>query len=388
MTRERWSRLTTLLAISVPVLVAPAQAEAPPRAESGQMLVVPDAQLDRGDVYHFMLGDDAQLIAISDAPLQRVLVHSRRIAGYVVSPFDRKPSDPPIVAGACRIPVASLDAGNEELNGLLRGPALFNAAEHPEITVELTGVSDFKRVSEEGKPESFELTLQCRVTVKGQTFDREFPAKVTILPFTWQTMARYPGDLISIRVDAELAFADFGLAKPAGPMAQRIADKPKISVFLLGNTVPPEKSLDPAVKGADLVRELRFMTLLRDLGKAEEAYAFGREYMKKVWDDAPALNRLAWTLLTEPGIRERDLGFVLELSLRANEITKNAEPPLLDTLARTYFERGEYAKAADTQRTAISNLKDTPAPQAAPYHEALKRYERRAAETSGGAAKQ
>src|SRR5262245_28676149 len=99
-------------------------ADVPPRSEAGQTLIAPKADLDRGDIYHIYGGEDAQVVVTSDAQLQRIVATTRRTVGYFVVPFDRGPTDPPIVSGCGRIPVASLDSGMTAVNELIRGPLL------------------------------------------------------------------------------------------------------------------------------------------------------------------------------------------------------------------------------------------------------------------------
>src|SRR5262245_27145137 len=97
-------------------------AQVPPRSEAGQTLQIPDAQLAQGDAYFVLPGEDAQIIAVSDAPLQRIAITCRRVVGYFVAPFELQPGQSPLLAGALRIPVASLETGMESLNELLTSP--------------------------------------------------------------------------------------------------------------------------------------------------------------------------------------------------------------------------------------------------------------------------
>jgi hypothetical protein len=351
-------------------------ADVPPRSEAGQTLVPPKADLDRGDIYHIYGGEDAQIVITSDAQLQRIVATTRRVVGYFVVPFDRGPSDPPIVAGCGRIPVAALDAGTTAVNDLIRGP-LLDAEKNTEITFTLNAVRDAKKTPKEGEPEQFAVALEGQVNVKGKTVPVTAAGTVTMLPFTFRTMLRYPGDILTLRTSFELKLADLGLEKPGREWADKFADTLRFDVFLLANTVSPEKSLDPATKQPDNLRHIQFLTQVRDFDDPTAGYAFGRKYMKEVWNDPAPLNRLAFDTIAEDGIRTRDLAFALEAAKRAVEIEKGESAATLDTLARVHFERGEIDEAIRVQQKAVEKSATLPPPAAQPMKEALARYEKR-----------
>lgn len=354
---------------------APA-ADVPPRSEAGQTLVPTTADLDKGEIYHIYTGEDAQLIATSDALLQRTIVTCRRAVGYFVVPFDRSPGEAPISSAFLRIPAAALETGNTSHNALLRGP-LLDAEKNPEIEIALTEKRDVKKTSQEGEPETYSLTLGASIRVKGKTLEISAPATVTLLPFTFRTLARYPGDILTLRTALDLKIADLGLEKPGREWADKIADSIHIDLFLLANTVSPEKSLDPAIKQPHNLRHLKFLTLLRDFDDPAGAYAFARPYMNDVWDEAAPLNRLAFDIVAEDGVHSRDFGFALAAAKRACELTKHADASMLDTLARVHFERGELDEAIRVQKIAVEKAATLPPPASQPIHEALGRYEKR-----------
>lgn len=369
-------RLRAAFAVLLSAAALPAVADVPPRSDSGQTLVVPKAHLDAGEIYHIATGEDVQLACVSDAPLQRIAVTCRRIVGYFVVPFERGDNDAPILCGACRIPAASLTTGSREQDDLLRGPALLNAREHPEIICEITGARDVQPVSGAAEPKAYTLTLLTKLTIKGKTLEKEVPARIALLPFTWQTMNRYPGDLLTLRAALEFKLADFGLEKPDRTWNQRIADTLKFDLFLLANTVPPDKSLDPRIPRDVFKKHQKFMTFVRDLDQANEGYAFGQTYLQAIWDNAAALQLLASDLLTSDGVQQRDLNFALKAALRANELTESKDLQTLDTLARICHEKGDAAAAVRWQRQAVACLTDrTPPPAAAAVRETLERYQ-------------
>jgi thiol-disulfide isomerase/thioredoxin len=97
----------------------------------------------------------------------------------------------------------------------------------------------------------------------------------------------------------------------------------------------------------------KFMLLVRDLDRPEEAYAWGREAAEQHWDEYKALNTLAWRTVDTKGIKTRDLEFALKLALRANELTEEKNASILDTLARVYYEMGDLDQAIEWQRKAV-----------------------------------
>ncbi len=88
-------------------------------------------------------------------------------------------------------------------------------------------------------------------------------------------------------------------------------------------------------------------------------YAKGYEFANKMVDgpyanNAQALNMIAWTIVDpEAGIQQRNLDIALKAAKRASELENNQEPAILDTLARVYFEKGDKAKAIETQTKAV-----------------------------------
>jgi hypothetical protein len=351
--------------------------DVPPRSEAGQTLVVPDQQLKLGEVYHVTPGEDTQLICTSDALLQRVAVTSNRVVGYFVTPFEIEADQPPLLAGALRIPVGSLKTGVRNYDTLVRGPELLSAAEYPEITFRLTKVSEVKLVSDEKRRQTYTLNLAGELTVRQKTLEIEVPAELRLIPFTWQTMQRNVGELLVLRTKLDLKLADLEMPKPP-PYRDRIADVIDVDVCLFCNTMSPEKLLDPQIKPAHHVKQLRFLTFVRDLNDPEQGYALGRAYLREIWDDPQALNRLATAVLTEDGIETRDLDFVLKAAQRANVLTDFKDAALLNTLARAYAEKAEWESCLKWARQATAHLEGVKPDAATEIRATLERWQARA----------
>ncbi|HZL42164.1 MAG TPA: tetratricopeptide repeat protein, partial [Verrucomicrobiae bacterium] len=78
---------------------------------------------------------------------------------------------------------------------------------------------------------------------------------------------------------------------------------------------------------------------------------------------APAQNNLAWLLATCPDPSLRDGRRALEMARQPEQLSGGKSPEILDTLAAAYAEAGDFQKAAETAKRAlslISNQKNSP----------------------------
>jgi polyisoprenoid-binding protein YceI len=359
-------------------VVGAAVADVPPRSAGGQTLAVPARQLELGDVYHVTPGAGTQLTWTSDAPLTHIVATCNRVVGYFVAPFDMEGETPPLLAGAIRIPVASLRSGIGELDGQFHSEPALNVAEYPEMTLEITGITDSNLVTEDGGKLSYTFTAACRLTVKDKTLELDLPMRMTLMPFTWQTMQLGMGDTLILRTEFDIARADLPMATPPQADADFVPESSHVELFLLCNTMSPERNLHPEITHDVHHKQLQFVTLLRDFRDAEKGYEFGRSFMKEIWDDAQALNRLAQAALGEDLLETRDLAFALKAAQRANDLTESKDAELLSTLALVYHEKGELESAIKWARQAVENLGDAAPPLAEQVRQALERYESQA----------
>lgn len=123
----------------------------------------------------------------------------------------------------------------------------------------------------------------------------------------------------------------------------------------------------------------KFQLMIGAMNRPETGYAYGRTLLKEFWDDALALNNLAWYVVDYERVRTRDLEFAMTAASRAAELTKNENAAILDTVARVYFEQGDLSAALDWQRQAVRALR--PGDSAADsVRRALARYEKKARE--------
>jgi len=90
-------------------------------------------------------------------------------------------------------------------------------------------------------------------------------------------------------------------------------------------------------------------------GKVAEATAWSKELIGGAFkDDAMMLNAIAWGMVDpQRDLKGVDLDTALAAAKRADELTGNKDPQVLDTLARVYFKKGDKAKAVELQTKAV-----------------------------------
>jgi tetratricopeptide (TPR) repeat protein len=125
----------------------------------------------------------------------------------------------------------------------------------------------------------------------------------------------------------------------------------------------------------------KFTILLVQMEQPDKAYAFGEEMAKKNWDEAMALNQLAWYVVDSPTVKTRDLDFAHKLANRANELTEGKDAAILDTFARVYYEKGDLKNAIRIQKKAVEFAPE--GPMAEDIAAALKKYEEELAKKGG-----
>ncbi len=94
-----------------------------------------------------------------------------------------------------------------------------------------------------------------------------------------------------------------------------------------------------------------------EAGDKAGAAEYGRSVTTgAIKDSAQALNGFAWMIVdptdTSP-TADRDLDLALAAAQRADELAKNADPSILDTVARVHFLKGNLDQAVTLQRMAV-----------------------------------
>jgi hypothetical protein len=185
-------------------------------------------------------------------------------------------------------------------------------------------------------------------------------------------------DALILRSSFEVPRTDVGL-QPTDPTRPDFgAEVIKIDLYLVGNTMSPERNMYANIKNENHIKQLQFLTLVRDFNDSEKGYAFGRQYMREIWDEAVALDRLAAATLALERAQTRDLAFALKAAQRANELTEFKDPILLDTLALAHHEMGDLDEALKRSRQAVEHI-EAAGPELGPgIRAALQRYEAKA----------
>jgi peroxiredoxin len=70
------------------------------------------------------------------------------------------------------------------------------------------------------------------------------------------------------------------------------------------------------------------------------------------------LNELAWAILTESGLKSRDLDLATRVAKAAYERTAGKDPGITDTYARALFDTGKKTDAIQHQKEAVAACKD------------------------------
>lgn len=325
--------------MSVAAAGAAAALDVPSRSAGGQTLAVPEAHLDLGQIFYLSPGRDSQVSLTSRAPLQRIVAVSSRAVGYVAAPFDFDAAERPVLAGAFRLPVASLRTGSGAVESWLRGPDLLDAAGHPEVVVEITGCQNVRALAggkDDGSgPFVYELELLGRLGALNASLPLGVPARVSFHFGTGRTFARMRGDVMTLESRFEVDLAPLGWQLPNPSLVDLLATTIEVDLFLFFSTVSPDKTFDPRYTKEQYEAELRFTTLLRDLDDPAAAFAFGRAHAReRIWDDGRKLLRLVEIVLDDPEVRHRDLRFALDLALRAAELAGGTDQDVLVMVKR------------------------------------------------------
>ena len=88
-------------------------------------------------------------------------------------------------------------------------------------------------------------------------------------------------------------------------------------------------------------------------GKEDEAIAQYQRALQIKPDKPEVQNNLAWVLATSPHASLRDGNQAVALAQRANQLTGDGNPIMLDTLAAAYAEAGRFPEAVATAQRAL-----------------------------------
>ena len=359
-------QLTAILfgALLTAMLPPPLPAQIQPRSQAGQTLKIPEQELDRGLVYYTEPGGDSQIVLTSRASLQKVVFTNTRVIGYILTPFDLEESRLPVLSGGFRIPVRMFKSGVDGSQKILRSNQLLDSENHPDISFQIEKISEVELVEVSSELRSYRLTLHGALGVKGQSYPLELAGKLQFLPTTMRTFARNVGDMAVLETSCRLKLSDYGWT-PERNLKDRISDEIQIDVYLMLNTVSPDKSLDPRIDPALYQQQTRFLTLLRDLEDPAAAYAMARSLLPRIWDDSKELQRLVRAIVETPDVVRRDYRLALKVATRASTLAQDKDPAILALVASIHYATGAHSEALEWQQKAVDQLADTSRPQLA-----------------------
>jgi thiol-disulfide isomerase/thioredoxin len=131
----------------------------------------------------------------------------------------------------------------------------------------------------------------------------------------------------------------------------------------------------------DIQAGMTKFTALMKSGDTQKAYGYAQTLAKAQWENPMILNALAWTIVDDPDIKDRDTELALQFANQANTLTKNEDPAILDTVARCYYESGDLKNAVKYQEMAVKHAGDDE--MASDIKAALKKYQDELAKKGG-----
>jgi thiol-disulfide isomerase/thioredoxin len=134
-----------------------------------------------------------------------------------------------------------------------------------------------------------------------------------------------------------------------------------------GNPQELLAELDTAIKQipekADVLQLIRFKVLSLAKNMVDDAVELGRKIMEsEQGEDIQLLDNIAWLIVDPNRETKADpklLKLALTVAIKADNLAKNENPSVADTLAKAYFDNGELAKAVKTQERVIELAEGT-----------------------------
>jgi len=163
------------------------------------------------------------IVFLLDAPLESINGTATGISGKVS--FD--PSSPESTSGKVVVAVASMSVANSKMEEHIMGGKWMNAEKYPEITFELSSLSDLVN---EGK--KVKAVAKGTMSMKGVSKEISVPVSLTYLEGAMAARQRTPGDILVIRSNFTVSRSDFGIN--AGQNEDKVADEVELRLSIAG----------------------------------------------------------------------------------------------------------------------------------------------------------
>lgn len=162
--------------------------------------------------------------------LDSVLEPISGTAGGVSGTVSFDPANPAATTGKIVVAAKSLTVSNAMMTEHLQSPMWVDVAANPEITFELTKLSDVKTTGNDTT-----AVATGKFTLKGVTKDISVPVKLSYLPGAFGKRLNKPelkGDLLVIRGEFTIARGDYGIQP--GKNEDKVNPEIKLSLGIVG----------------------------------------------------------------------------------------------------------------------------------------------------------
>ena len=154
---------------------------------------------------------------VSDAPVEKI-VGTADGKGELTVDFDDLSS----IKGTITMPVASMKSGNAQRDDHLKGAEWLDAANHPDISFEVTGVKVVEAPKGDAVKEA-RVEVSGKFTLHGVTTDLTTPATL-----------KWKGDKVKIETGFVVKLADYNVAGKQGVVGNKVGETIDVKVQLKG----------------------------------------------------------------------------------------------------------------------------------------------------------
>jgi thiol-disulfide isomerase/thioredoxin len=130
----------------------------------------------------------------------------------------------------------------------------------------------------------------------------------------------------------------------------------------------------------ELFRKVRFDIMTHSKGLSEQAVELGQQIIEsQKEDDVEILNELAWVIVNPDRSEKSEpklVSFALKIALKADQLCKEENPVVADTLGKAYFDDGKIEKAIETQERVMKLIEGTQLAEDRKFKRRLRQYQR------------